>query len=52
MSEAGVRTVEELEYGLKALVEQDYLESWEIDLEEGIVRVTFSRAYMRDVRRS
>jgi len=48
MSEAGVNTVEELEYGLKVLVEQDYLEAWEIDIEEGIVRVTFSRTYMRD----
>ena len=44
MSEAGVRTVEELEHELKALVEQNYLESWEIDIEEGIVWVTFSRS--------
>ena len=48
MSEAGVETMEELEYGLRVLVEQDYLEGWEIDLEEGRVRVTFSRAYIRD----
>ena len=48
MSEAGVNTVEELEYGLRVLVDQDYLETWEIDIEEGRVRVTFSRAYMRD----
>ena len=48
MSEAGVGTVEELEYGLKVLVEQDYLESWDMNMEEGIVRVTFSRTYLRD----
>lgn len=48
MSEAGVGTLEELEYGLKELVQKEYLESWEIDIEEGIVRVTFSREYMRD----
>ena len=48
MSEAGVGSVEELEYGLRELVKQDYLESWEVDLEEGVVRVTFSRDYMRN----
>ena len=48
MSEADVGSAEELEYGLGELVKQDYLESWEVDLEEGIVRVTFSRNYMRN----